>query len=144
VDKATRGVEKEMTEADEVLTTEFKHETVSQFARAYITGKIRISPIDAEDSNQKMLIRAYEKITQHLTEYFSSSQSHKERAEVEDQLIYDIAWLRGNHLIQEDTVPVTVMQDEINRLHERVDATNDLLSATLAVVKELVVRLDRQ
>ena len=136
-----------MSQPDEVFPVEFKHETVSKAVKGMVDGTISV---DWESIMFKGLHgqRNLDTVTNHwasllacVTQYCSGKYEGKTLADLEQKLFEDVAFLRACSVLKEAYTPSRAEED-IKKLNERMDSTNNLLLEVLKVNKTILEILE--
>ena len=109
---------------------EFRRDTVVKFIKDLIDGRIRIPRPKISTGAGKTITDGLVDLTDNIEKYVSNeSTTAEERNKIEFDIFSQIVLLAtSDRIIREKN---TSVYDEIQRLDEKMDSTNDLLKAIL-------------
>lgn len=124
-------------DTDEVFSTEFRHDVVMKFVKGLVDGSIKIETDGRSKEGKELIARYASQIVNDVNKYVSRRVDGESLDDVEHRIFSIIAILRsGNVLIDEPST--SQVEEEIKRLHAKIDSTNSLLAEILRILKELV------
>lgn len=134
------GDDGDMSSDSEIFSAEFRHEQVQKFIIGLLNGSLRpFTPVPMPEG----ALKDRAELLVNIAAYVSGTLRGEELSKTEERIFNDFAIMRATGTIQEVNPSSSQIENEIAKLHSRIDNTNALLKQVLTVLNELVKKFDK-